>query len=124
MSSFAVSAFIAIRMSTSFRRATYPYLLARMVYQVGRPAMLEGKRFLPLTGTPIAKILRRRTLLADCEPDPFTVATWILKSFTTGWEGAGADSACADGAPALVVAMGSLQIKKYERKSALSLSLL
>ncbi len=61
-------------------RATYPSLLARMVYQVGRPAMFEGNRFLPLTGTPIPKMLFSRTLLADCEPDPFTVATWMLKS--------------------------------------------
>ncbi len=54
-----------------------------MVYQVGRPAMLDGKRFLPETGTPIWKILRSNTVLADCEPDPFTVATCMLKSFTT-----------------------------------------
>src|ERR1700761_9029618 len=51
-----------------------------MVYQVGKPAMLEGKRFFPLTGIPIPKMLLSRTRLADCDPDPFTVATWILKS--------------------------------------------
>jgi hypothetical protein len=45
-----------------------------MVYHVGRPAMLEGKRFLPLTGMPIRKIDRSSTELADCDPDPFTVA--------------------------------------------------
>src|SRR5271155_5362829 len=56
-----------------------------MVYQVGNPAMLEGKRFLPLTGTPMRKMLRKSTLLADCDPDPLTVATWMLKSFTTLW---------------------------------------
>ena len=44
-----------------------------------------GKRFLPLTGMPIPKMLRSSTLLADCEPDPFTVATWILKSLMTGF---------------------------------------
>src|SRR5215471_7072282 len=27
-------------------------------------------------------MLRSRTVLADCDPEPFTVATWILKSFT------------------------------------------
>ena len=43
--------------------------------------MLEGKRFFPLTGTPIPKMLFSRTLLADCEPEPFTVATLMLKSF-------------------------------------------
>src|ERR1035441_8144538 len=45
--------------------------------------MLEGKRFFPLTGTPIPKMLFIRTLLADCEPEPFTVATLMLKSFVT-----------------------------------------
>ena len=45
--------------------------------------MFEGKRFLPLTGTPIPKMLFSRTLLADCEPEPFTVATLMLKSLTT-----------------------------------------
>ena len=43
--------------------------------------MFEGNRFFPLTGTPIPKMLFSRTLLADCEPDPFTVATLMLKSF-------------------------------------------
>src|ERR1700728_538916 len=79
-----------------------------MVYQVGRPAILEGKRFLPLTGTPIAKMLRNRILLADWDPEPWTVAIWMLKSLVIGL-GGGADSEpvspCADGAPALVVAM-------------------
>ncbi len=45
--------------------------------------MLDGKRFFPLTGTPIPKMLFSSTLLADCEPDPFTVATLMLKSLTT-----------------------------------------
>src|ERR1700756_2104597 len=54
-----------------------------MVYQVGSPAMLEGKRFFPLTGTPIPKMLFSRTLLADCELDPFTVDTLMLKSVIT-----------------------------------------
>src|SRR5579871_1854332 len=55
-----------------------------MVYQVGNPAMLEGNRFFPETGMPIWKMLRNSTVLADCEPDPFTVATWMLKSLITG----------------------------------------
>ncbi len=82
MSSFAVSGFIAIRMSISFLRARYPFLLARMVYQVGRPAMFDGNRFLPLTGTPMRKTLFSSTRFADCEPEPFTVAIWMLKSLT------------------------------------------
>src|SRR5271156_4720941 len=51
-----------------------------MVYQVGKPAMLDGKRFFPLTGMPIPNMLLSSTRLADCDPDPFTVATWMLKS--------------------------------------------
>ncbi len=52
------------------------------MYHVGRPAILEGDRFLPLTGIPIRKIDFNRTELADCDPDPFTVAIWMLKSLT------------------------------------------
>src|SRR6185312_5924859 len=74
-SSCAVSEFIATRKSISFLRAMYPCLLARRVYQVGRPAMFDGNRFLPETGTPIWKMLRNRTVLADCDPEPLTVAT-------------------------------------------------
>src|SRR5580698_6097025 len=83
ISSRAVSEFMATSSSISRLRATYPCLLARMVYQVGNPAMLEGNRFFPLTGIPIPKMLLSRTRLADCEPDPLTVATWMLKSLMT-----------------------------------------
>src|SRR5471030_313101 len=83
-SSFTVCAFMQTRMSTSFFRAIHPSLLARMVNQVGSPAMFEGNMFLPLTGTPIWKIERIRTLFDDCEPEPLTVATWIVRSLTTG----------------------------------------
>jgi hypothetical protein len=37
--------------------------------------MFEGKRFLPLTGMPIWKMDRIRTMLADWLPDPLIVAT-------------------------------------------------
>src|SRR5277367_587134 len=87
MSSFAVSAFIATRMSISFLRATYPCLLARIEYHVGKPAIFDGKRFLPLTGMPIPKMLLRSTALADWEPEPLTVATWMVKSLTIGFVG-------------------------------------
>src|SRR5215218_2401773 len=53
-----------------------------MVYQVGKPAMFEGNRFLPLTGMPILKIARMRVLLAVWLPDPLTVAATIAKSLT------------------------------------------
>src|SRR5689334_19397476 len=74
-----------------------------MVYQVGRPAILEGNRFLPETGTPIWKMVRNSTVLELWEPEPFTVATWMLMSLTTG---------LLEGRPACwiatsVVAMGS-----------------
>ena len=53
--------------------------------QVGRPAMFEGNIFLPETGMPIWKMDRISTELAVWLPDPFTVATCMLKSLTTGW---------------------------------------
>ncbi len=61
----------------------YPSLLARMVNHVGRPAMLDGNKFFPETGTPVWKIDRSSTRLAVWLPDPLTVATWMLKSLTT-----------------------------------------
>src|SRR5205085_11388341 len=61
----------------------YPCLLARMVYQVGRPAMFDGNRFLPDTGMPIWKMDRRSTRLAVWLPDRLTVAAWMLKWLTT-----------------------------------------
>jgi len=39
--------------------------------------------FFPDTGMPIWKSERIRTVLAVWLPDPFTVATWMLKSLTT-----------------------------------------
>jgi hypothetical protein len=45
--------FMQMRMSTSFFRPIQPSLFARIVNQVGRPAMFDGNMFLPLTGTPI-----------------------------------------------------------------------
>src|SRR3989304_9461621 len=55
-----------------------------MVNQVGSPAMLEGKRFFPLTGMPIWNRARSSTVLAVWLPEPLTVATWMLKSLTIG----------------------------------------
>src|ERR1039457_4911008 len=54
-----------------------------MVNQVGNPAMFEGNRFFPEIGTPIWKILRSKTVFELCDPDPFTVATWMLMSVMT-----------------------------------------
>src|SRR6185437_10790495 len=44
--------------------------------------MLEGKRFLPLTGIPILNSARSRHVFAVWLPDPFTVAATITKLFT------------------------------------------
>src|SRR5512147_3030934 len=76
----------------------YPSLLARMVYQVGSPAMFEGKRFFPETGTPIWNSVRSSTMFALCEPDPFTVATCRLMSLITGDAGWLMDLLVRDGA--------------------------
>src|SRR5712692_4142715 len=56
----------------------------RSWYQVGSPSMLEGKMFLGATGMPIEKIARVRTRLAVWEPEPLTVAAWIVSSFRRG----------------------------------------
>src|SRR5262245_15722615 len=82
-SAAAVSGFITTRISWPPRRAIHPSLLARIVNQVGSPAMFEGNRFFPLTGMPIWKMARSRTLFAVWLPEPLTVATWMLKSLTT-----------------------------------------
>src|SRR6185436_14672748 len=58
-----------------------PCLLARMVNQVGSPAIFDGNIFFPDTGIPIWKMDRISTMLAVWLPDPFTVAIWMLKSF-------------------------------------------
>jgi hypothetical protein len=50
-----------------------------MVYQVGRPWMLEGNRFFPEMGMPILKKARRRVRLAVCEPEPLEVAMVMEK---------------------------------------------
>src|SRR5687768_301482 len=77
------SGFMAITISCSSRRARKPSLLARIVYHVGKPWMLEGKRFFPQTGMPILKIARRMVLLAVELPEPFFVPTMIEKSLIT-----------------------------------------
>jgi hypothetical protein len=53
-----------------------------MMNQVGSPEMLLGKRFLPLTGTPISNIECNSVRLDDCDPVPFAVAMLMTKSLT------------------------------------------
>src|SRR5438270_12750526 len=104
-SSREFGAFMQTMMSTSFLRAIQPSLFARMVNQVGRPAMLEGNMFFPLTGTPIWKIERIRTLFDDCDPEPLTVATWMVQSLTMAARAAvwGSSSTAAAVDPAVTV---------------------
>src|ERR671927_505754 len=97
-SSRAVCAFMQTMRSTSFLRPIQPSLFARIVNHVGRPAMFEGNMFFPLTGTPIWKMERMRTLFDDCEPEPLTVATWMVRSLTIG-------AAAADGSSSTAVAV-------------------
>src|SRR4030095_2132803 len=73
-----------INTPTSRRRAMNPSLDPRIVNQVGRPWMFEGKRFLPETGMPIWKMDRIRIVFEDCDPEPLAVATWIERSWITG----------------------------------------
>src|SRR6266567_1118028 len=81
-SSWTVSGFMQISTPMSRRRAMKPSFDVRIVNQVGRPWMLEGKRFFPETGMPIWKIALIRMLFEDWLPDPLAVATWIEKSLT------------------------------------------
>src|SRR5665213_1981004 len=48
--------------------------------QVGRPSIFDGKTFLGVAGMPKRKIALVRTRLDDWLPEPFTVATRIVKS--------------------------------------------
>ena len=80
----AVAGFMATTISERGRRAVKPSALRRMVYQVGRPWMLDGNRFLPLTGMPILNSARSRAVLAVWLPEPFLVATMMANMFTTG----------------------------------------
>src|SRR5215469_10731615 len=90
----------------------YPCLEARMVNQVGSPAMLEGNRFLPDTGTPIWKMARSSTRLEVWLPDPLTVATWMLMSFMTCL---GSGEASTSASSTWVVAINLLSKRHSER---------
>src|SRR5882724_11917202 len=57
--------------------------------------MLLGKMLRPATGTPMPMIVRMSVLLAVWLPVPFTVATTIVKSFTTGSPWAPGDAVSA-----------------------------
>src|SRR5512145_3043158 len=74
--------FIATTISCSSRRAMKPSLLTRMVYQVGKPWIFDGKIFFPETGMPILNKARINVVFDVWLPEPLTVATVIEKSFT------------------------------------------
>ncbi len=75
---------MATMMSTCPARARQPSRVTRISYQVGSPWMLDGKKFLPTTGTPMRKIAFMTSAFALAEPEPLTFANLTVKSFTRG----------------------------------------
>src|SRR4029450_11304068 len=73
--------FIATIRSVPPRAPRWPASETRTSYQVGRPWMLEGKIFRGATGTPIPMPARANISFALAEPDPFTLAKRMTKSF-------------------------------------------
>src|SRR5437868_6848060 len=85
-----------------------------MVYHVGRPAMIDGNMFLPETGTPLNRIDRSSTMFAVWLPDPFTVAIWMLKSFTTRCPRAAACWSCtATSVGDILKSLRHMEIKEF-----------
>jgi hypothetical protein len=84
MSSTAVASLHAIVRSRRPLADFHPRSLRRTRYQVGRPAMLLGKRFFGATGTPMRKMVFAMIVLEEALPEPFTVATAMVKSLMTG----------------------------------------
>ena len=65
------------------------------MYQVGRPWMLLGNRFLPTTGIPILKKARSNTPLLVWLPDPLIVAMFSEKLLiTAGRSATGIGASC------------------------------
>src|SRR4051812_30629378 len=67
-------------MSTPPRRPSQPASQTRTSYQVGRPWMLLGKMLRGLTGTPMRRMARANSSLAEAEPEPLTLANLTTKS--------------------------------------------
>src|SRR5688500_18462852 len=82
MSASHVCGFIATIRSTPPRRPSQPDSDTRTSYQVGRPWMLDGKMLRGLTGTPMRRIDFAKRVLAEAEPEPFTLANLTTKSLT------------------------------------------
>src|SRR5665213_1321501 len=52
----------------------------RTSYQVGKPWMFDGKILREATGTPMRRIERANSRLADADPEPLTFANFTTKS--------------------------------------------
>ena len=83
-SSRAVCAFMQTRMSTSFLRAIQPSLFARMVNQVGQPGDIRREHVLAADRHAHLEDGAHQDVVRGLEPEPLTVATWMVKSLTTG----------------------------------------
>src|SRR6266850_8124483 len=77
-----VCGFIATIRSTPPRAPRWPASVTRTSYQVGRPWMLEGKMLRGLTGTPMRRMARANSSLAEADPEPLTFANLTTKSLT------------------------------------------
>src|SRR3954467_5965941 len=73
---------MATMRSTPPRRPSQPASETRTSYQVGRPWMFDGKMLRGLTGTPMRRIDLAKSVLAEAEPEPFTLANLTTKSLT------------------------------------------
>jgi hypothetical protein len=51
---------------------------------VGKPWMFDGNMFFDEQGTPILKIALKRILFDEALPEPFSVATQMLRSLIAG----------------------------------------
>src|SRR5271170_7795837 len=67
--------------STPARAPRYPASDTRISYQVGRPWIFDGKILRGATGTPMRMIDLPKRVLALAEPEPFTLANLMTKSF-------------------------------------------
>src|SRR5690348_10388572 len=54
----------------------------RTSYHVGSPWILDGKMLRGETGTPMRRIAREKSSLAEADPEPLTLANLTTKSFT------------------------------------------
>src|SRR5215510_7507781 len=77
-----VCGFMATIRSVPPRAPRWPASETRTSYHVGSPWMLEGKILRGATGTPMRITARANISFALAEPDPFTLAKRITKSFT------------------------------------------